>query len=334
MYLVLMKYTPKTYLPIISSLRGLAATAICFYHFVWSTVDYIKNEWVRTIFYYAQYGVPLFFVISAIVLPLSMFKHNYQFSHLKTFMLKRLIRLEPPYFVSLILATIYLIFQSCRHNEISGLNLDNFLLHLGYLIPFVEGQDWINPIYWSLAVEFQYYIFLSIAFLALRHSQITWRLLAYSIMLAACHLSDNKAFLFRWLPLFLMGILYVTHRQKVIQVFEYFIVSLLSLIGVYYLLGIENALVAVFTLLLVHFFPHYNPRITNWIGKLSYSLYLLHLTIGQPLVNFLSHHYRLPYQKVVVLLTGYLISLFAAWLLHKYVEKPSQFTAANLDYKQ
>ena len=55
--------TSKTYIPVLNSLRGLAATAICFYHFVLSTANYVEETWVRTVFYYAQYGVPLFFVI-------------------------------------------------------------------------------------------------------------------------------------------------------------------------------------------------------------------------------------------------------------------------------
>jgi peptidoglycan/LPS O-acetylase OafA/YrhL len=68
---------PK-YIPVITSLRGLAATAVCFYHFVLSIGNYVKDELIRSIFYYGQCGVPIFFVITGVVLPLVMLKKNYK----------------------------------------------------------------------------------------------------------------------------------------------------------------------------------------------------------------------------------------------------------------
>ncbi|MBL4648697.1 MAG: acyltransferase [Aureispira sp.] len=322
----------KTYLPVINSLRGLAATAICFYHFVLSTANYVEEVWVRTLFYYAQYGVPLFFVISGIVLPLAMLKNDYQFKHWSTFMLKRLVRLEPPYLVSLVLATAYLMFQTYRHSGIVAVSGLNFLLHLGYLIPFVEGQKWINPIYWSLAVEFQFYLFLSVAFIGLKQSLFSRRLLMYILLLGACFISHEKALIFRWLPLFMVGIVYVLQQHKIIPFKEFAIVSLFSFGLIYYRLGFPNLCVAIFTLSMVHYFPNYNPKYSSWLGKISYSLYLMHLIIGQALVNFLSHTYRLPYQKIIVILLGYTLSVSVAWLLYRRIEHPSKQASLKLQY--
>ena len=322
----------KTYLPVINSLRGLAATAICFYHFVLSTANYVEEPWVRTLFYYAQYGVPLFFVISGIVLPLAMLKKDYQLQDWATFMAKRLLRLEPPYLVSLVLATAYLIFQTYRHTGLLTFSGSNFLLHLGYLIPFVEGQKWINPIYWSLAVEFQFYLFLSLAFLGLKQPLFSRRLLVYILIFGTCFISNEKAFIFRWLPLFLLGILYVLQQYNIIPLKEFIIVLLLSFGLIYYRLDFPNLCIAIFTLSIVHYFPNYNPKYTNWLGKISYSLYLVHLIIGQAFVNFLSHSYRLPYQKIIVILLGYFLSIFAAWLLYKWIELPSKRASFKLQY--
>jgi peptidoglycan/LPS O-acetylase OafA/YrhL len=322
----------KTYLPVINSLRGLAATAICFYHFVLSTANYVEEVWVRTFFYYTQYGVPLFFVISGIVLPLAMLNNDYKLKHWFTFMLKRLIRLEPPYLVSLVFATAYLIFQGYRHTGVLAFSGSNFLLHLGYLIPFVEGQQWINPIYWSLAVEFQFYLLLSIAFLVLKHPLFSRRFPMYLLLLGASFLSSEKALIFRWLPLFMVGIVYVLRQQKIIPFKEFILVSLASFILIYYCLDFPNLCVAIFTLSIVHYIPNYNPKYSNWLGKISYSLYLIHLIIGQAFVNFLSHSYRLPYQKVLVILLAYLLSLFSAWLLYKYIELPSKQASSKLKY--
>lgn len=322
----------KTYFPIINSLRGLAATSICFYHFVLSTANYVEEEWTRTVFYYAQYGVPLFFVISGIVLPLSMLKNEYQLNNWSTFLLKRLIRLEPPYLISLVLATVYTIFQTYRHYGVWEFSGSNFLLHLGYLIPFVDGQEWLNPVYWSLAVEFQFYLFLSLAFIGLKHPLFGWRFLIYSLMLGSAFLSQEKVFIFRWLPLFLIGILYVLKRFERIAFKEYLVVSLLALICAYYTLDLPNICVAIFTLIMVHYYPNYNPKHSHWLGKISYSLYLTHLITGQAIVNFLSHSYRLTYQKILVILFAYGVSVFVAWLLYQYVEKPSKKASDQFKY--
>jgi len=85
------------------------------------------------------------------------------------------------------------------------------------------------------------------------------------------------------------------------------------------------------TLLLIHHYPSFNNKWTSWVGKISYSLYLLHSIIGQAVVNYLSHVYQESYQKVAVVLIGYAVSLVAAWLLYKLVEKPSVRLSSKLN---
>ena len=90
--------------------------------------------------------------------------------------------------------------------------------------------------------------------------------------------------------------------------------------------------VVIFCLLVIHYYPSFNCKVTRWLGEISYSLYLLHLVVGQALVNFLAHTYRLPFQKVLVILTGYFVSLLFAWIFYKIVESPSKKAAALIRY--
>ncbi|MCH2022467.1 MAG: acyltransferase [Saprospiraceae bacterium] len=322
----------RTYIPVITSLRGLAATAICFYHFVLGTSNYIETEWIRNFFYYAQYGVPMFFVISGVVLPVSLLNNNYQISRLPKFILKRLVRLEPPYLISLIVAVLYLVFQGYHHSNIVAFSWSNFLLHLGYLIPFVEGETWINPIYWSLAVEFQYYLFLSVAFIALKNKNFVIRLSVYVFVFGISFISDEKALLWRWLPMFLVGIIYVLFQYKIILLKEYVLVSFCSLFLVNYILGIPNMVVVIFCIFVIHYYPSFNFKFSRRLGEISYSLYLIHFVVGQAIINFLSHTYRLPFQKFLVILTGYFVSLFVAWILYIVVESPSKKVSSSIRY--
>ena len=77
------------------------------------------------------------------------------------FLLKRLLRLEPPYMFSILLAIIVITLRIIllKINDVN-FSLTQIFLHVGYLIPFFEDYKWINQVYWTLAIEFQYYFFL------------------------------------------------------------------------------------------------------------------------------------------------------------------------------
>ena len=53
--------------------------------------------------------------------------------------------------------------------------------HLGYLNTFL-GLAWLNPVYWSLAIEFQFYILIGLAMPALVAARPAARLAAIVCM--------------------------------------------------------------------------------------------------------------------------------------------------------
>ena len=57
---------------VINTLRGIAALVVCLYHFVCTTTDYIESQIILDIFSFGKKGVQIFFIISGIVIPLSM----------------------------------------------------------------------------------------------------------------------------------------------------------------------------------------------------------------------------------------------------------------------
>ena len=231
---------------IINSLRGLAATAVCFYHFVYTTVDFIENETVRSIFYFGHKGVELFFIISGIVIPLSLINSNYSLRNWKNFMLKRFIRIEPPYLVAVAIGFTLLVLRNYVPGTVSAdliPSAKEVVLHLGYLIPFFENTRWINDVFWTLAID--------------------------------------------------LGIAFVT-------------------------------------ILVIHYFSSFKTKLTLFLGKISYSFYLLHAIIGASFVNYLSHHVSGGFQKVLLIIAGFVISLGSAFLLYRFVEKPSHNWAKKI----
>jgi peptidoglycan/LPS O-acetylase OafA/YrhL len=116
---------------------------------------------------YGWLGVEVFFVISGFVIPYSMHRGGYRVSqHFWRFLAKRLARLEPPYLVSIVVVVI-LWYLSALTPGFQGTNPDirptRLLLHLGYLNAFF-GHPWLNPVYWTLGIELQYYLLVAITY--------------------------------------------------------------------------------------------------------------------------------------------------------------------------
>lgn len=324
------------HIPVIDSLRGVAALLVCLYHFVCTTADYIYDDHVLSTFHLGYYGVHIFFVISGIVIPLSMLVGDYSPRSFLPYIAKRFIRIEPPYLFSLVLAIGYLI----ARNHVPGTapvdltpDVSTVLLHLGYLIPFFDGHDWLNNVYWSLAVEFQYYLLLCLVF-PLLVSSVRWRrILTYVLLLTLALLTTRTTSMLPvWLPLFMVGISYVLWRFDKIDLLEFALVQICSLCLVYYYIDIEATIFGGATLALVHFAGSWRNKISAFFGNISYSLYLVHTIIGSAIINYLSHSYRLPWQKPIVIIIGLSASIFAAYVMYLLIEKRSKGWASRVKF--
>ncbi|MGB1103369.1 MAG: acyltransferase family protein [Crocinitomicaceae bacterium] len=326
----------KDHILVINSLRGIAAFSVVLYHFIVTTQDFIHTPWIRNTFDYGQRGVQLFFIISGIVIPLSMIKSNYTLKQWMTFLLKRFIRIEPPYLVAIALGVIYLI----GRNYIPGTvavdltpSAKDVALHLGYLVPFFEDVRWINDVFWTLAVEFQYYLVLSVIIPLVLSNKIGLRILFYAIFIGAGFSGYNYEFFPHWAPYFLIGIGYILFRKNKIKLIEFTILELVLLVVNYYLLDLVDVGIAIVAIGIIHFGSDLKTRVTLFLGKVSYSLYLIHSIIGAAFINYLSHHVDTFWQKSVVILIGLAISIFSAWLLYRFVEKPTHQYAKKIGQK-
>ncbi len=319
---------------VINSLRGLAALSVCLYHFVCTTTGYIQNQTLLDVFHYGSKGVQVFFIISGIVIPLSMIKLNYKCFNIFKFMLKRFIRIEPPYLAAVILGILYLY---VRNFIPSSAQIDLFpslkdiFLHLGYLIPFFEDTKWINPVFWTLSVEFQYYLFLAITFPLVLSKQQIFRYLFYVILLVMPFtINYGQAFFTYWSAYFLMGILYILFKTKTIAFIEFVVTIILASIVVIFNQNWIDLLIALLTLCVIYFFRDFTNKLGEFLGKISYSLYLTHSIVGSAFVNFMSHRFTEPYQKFLVILTGVLITIVFSYVFWRLIEKPSHNYAKRI----
>lgn len=276
----------------------------------------------------------MFFIISGLVIPWSLFQAGYRLNNFFRFLLKRLLRLEPPYIVSIIVAVslLYIRKFSPYYNHFdlpfSGTQL---MLHFGYMIPFFENYTWINQVYWTLAIEFQYYLSIGVFYFLIIHSNSFFRYLFYLITFSL-QFGTSADFLPYWLPVFLLGILIFLKFLSKISNWEYYMVSIVCGAFILYRVGMPSFIICTVTVFAILLFRKRSNIVSKFLGNISYSLYLTHPLIGAAVVNYLSHIVSTPLQKVVVVLAGITATLLFSYLMYVVVEKPSKRISSKLKF--
>jgi peptidoglycan/LPS O-acetylase OafA/YrhL len=161
-------------IPEVDGLRFIAISAVLFHHLlamflsgsgrspeVRTYADWFAaadQSWLVTPAYCGHFGVNLFFVISGFILALPFAKRAFNGQaapDLKSYYLRRVTRIEPPYLLSLIV--IFFI-----HWEQWGEGprlIPNLIASLFYSHGLVYGRESaINGVAWSLEIEIQFYL--------------------------------------------------------------------------------------------------------------------------------------------------------------------------------
>ena len=316
-------------IPIINNLRGIAALSVCLFHFVFSTKNYVTHQPTLDVFYFGQYGVQLFFIISGIVIPLSLLKSNYTLLKFPKFFLKRIIRIEPPYIVAVAIAILIIILRG----DISKLNFTQIALHIGYLIPFfLSKYAWLNEVFWTLAIEFQYYIIISILILLITKNKFIGRLLFYLSFLMMPFLYSNSNFFPFYAPMFLIGISWCLFFLSKINSLEFIFVLVAAICVTFFKIGHTDAFVGLFTIIFIHFLKNYSNKLLLFFGNISYTMYLIHPLIGASCINLLSHKFALSWQKPIVIVVGFIVTTISSYVLYRIIEKPTQALSKKIKY--
>ncbi|HKC62735.1 MAG TPA: acyltransferase, partial [Pyrinomonadaceae bacterium] len=189
---------------VLDFLRGIASLAVSLFHFT-NTLD---PGLLKTITSYGYLGVEVFFVISGFVIPYSLYRGGYKLPQYGKFVLKRVIRLDPPYLVTILLILalgfLSLVLPYAKIGEFH-VTATQVFLHLGYLNTFFQ-YEWLNDVFWTLAIEFQYYLLIGLAYPLLVNRNEALRLGTMALLGALAFVISSPVFVFYYIFLFLMGI--------------------------------------------------------------------------------------------------------------------------------
>ncbi len=324
----------KSRLTNVDVLRGVASIAVCWFHL---TNTYAEDSPLRASGSYGWLGVEIFFVLSGFIIPYAMSTGEYTLkAGWKTFLGKRLARIEPPYLASIALV-VALWYASSLAPGFRGAPPPNVfsaqtLLHIGYLNG-IAGYPWLNVVYWSLAIEFQFYLLMLFVFGWINHSRRFFASLAVLILVGSVAILDQQTLVFKYLGLFAFGLAAFQYRRTLIdrRMLVFLFTVAIAVTGIQFgwlvsIVGVTMGLLLAFDVKLG------SHKLMIWLGSISCSLYLVHVPIGGRVVNLGKRYVDSQSGEALLSIVALLVSLIAAYLFYLTIEKPSQNWATKLKY--
>ncbi|HVF50867.1 MAG TPA: acyltransferase [Pyrinomonadaceae bacterium] len=321
----------KNRIDVLDFLRGIAALAVTLHHFA----NILDPGLLRSAAFYGQLGVQVFFVISGFIIPYSLYRGGYEVRQFPTFLLKRVTRLDPPYVVMLALIIVLGVFSwyfPFQRDLVFQISLPQVLLHLGYVNTFF-GYPWLSDVFWTLAIEFQYYVLMGLVFPLVFSRRTATRLATFAVLVALSFVIPESIYVFYFITLFFMGIFTCQYRLGLIGRRQYAALLAVTTFFALATMGLPATL-AGFAAVCASLFLQMRYAVFQFLGAISYSLYLVHSPIGRRALNVIlratgaeSFGGKL---VVIALATG--VSIFAAYLLYRWVELPSQRWSQSFRY--
>ena len=247
-----------------------------------------------------------------------------------------MLRIDPPYLVCAVLV-LALNYASSLAPGYRGapfhFDLKQLLLHLGYLNA-LAGSKWLNNVFWTLAIEFQFYLLIALLFPLVVAARARVRVLTCAALGALAFLFPHRGLLvFEYLCLFLLGIWAFQIRAGLVPDKRWQACGwVVWTAGVGATLGVESAVAG----LLAGWLISHIQLSWGWalfLGQISYSLYLVHVPIGMRVVS-LGDRFTSSYPaKVGVLVFAAAVTMVVAYGFYRWVEMPAQRLASAIRYR-
>ncbi len=358
------------YISVVDGLRFLAIAMVIIYHldgFIFRELNHTYLDaktvysWWHALCLRGYFGVELFFVISGFILALPFTEYYLNQGSkisIRSYFVRRLTRLEPPYIISLIIIFWVYVFviQTKSYDDLAP----SFLSSLFYAHTLIYDRSilpLVSTVIWSLEIEVQFYILAPLLFYVYfkKINDRRINLIFLTLFISNCSkiLKPDFYSLYEYFHFFLLGILladYYISKERIkileqwIQLSGSFMVGFISFVmiiltDITYIeskVGIlKMGLSTVQLMFLFIFFYNvlfragpvrfYSNAIVTSIGGMCYSIYLFHNEIINGIGFYLIKHpfssyFILDYSIISIILCVSILIL--STIFYILVERP------------
>lgn len=312
----------------IQQLRGLAAIAVVMCHYASDIRDY---PLLSKLFNKGQIGVHIFFLISGYIILHALLKNNYHPRDFFAFLFKRMIRIDPPYICVIILTLLtfwLLTFVPSYGGKEIPFVLGQFLSHLFYIIPFTKWEFY-NHIFWTLGVEFQFYILVGALYFI--NDSTLYRSLFLLLFSLSCFINFKNSYYLvtGYAPIFAMGMAQI-HYEKTKKNL-YLLLVLTSLLIISWKFDGLITTILIISALTINYCKQ-SLILFSFLGKISYSLYLIHPLVLIFVLGIGKKYFGTSQNDLLFLLVKLLILIPVTYIFYTLIEKRSIKLAKRFRY--
>lgn len=345
------------FLPGLNGIRALAAIGVLLSHAnvaisslnkEWSLFGLDKESNVKG-WVLAEHGVTMFFVLSGFLITFLLLKEKEKINtiHVKSFYMRRILRIWPLYYLYFFLNLFLMWFFSYKLE----FSIVSFYLFFAANIPFIFNKALLNlDHFWSIGVEEQFYLFWPWLFKKTEKNLVT------ILIIIASLLALFRIFIWYYKPFSVLALFSVVNRFDcmilggLVAIFyvkrnHYFmlvinnkwsqffalLVFLLLFINKFWFFNsiIEIFVVAIATAIIIigqiekeNRLVNFNNRVMDYLGKLSYGIYVIHPLVIFLVVNYIKLENETHLNPVFYFLVIILITVGVAHFSYKYFEFP------------
>jgi peptidoglycan/LPS O-acetylase OafA/YrhL len=333
---------PHSRMVFLDALRGVAALVVAWYHiYNFGLRDSLTTVVPRPLDYAIKHGylgVAVFFVLSGFVIAKSIDGVQVTRQYLGRFALRRSLRLDPPYWVTLAIASVLLFLA---HRPISG---DQILAHVFYL-QGILGYNQIVSVFWTLSFEIQFYLVLVIFVWAAQYygGPMRWVVGAVPFLIslgymATRHIADGF-FIDLWYAFALGAGAFWMLRGQLSPKLWLTAVALTAVAAAFAVDATDITSAGVVATALLIAFVGARGKLASWtggpllqyLGRISYSLYLMHFT-GNTIARMGGARKPGVGEALAWFALATIVSIGSAHALHVLVERPAQRLSKRIGY--
>lgn len=346
----------------VDGLRGIAALWVVAFHLAMSgQIEGIRHWLPGPVFGFVfgagHLGIWVFFVLSGFVMAMAIENRVIDRAFVGTFLLRRIIRLALPYYVSIAVSIAVLALRAAVHHEpVAWPGIGTLGAHLVFIQEILKLPQ-LNVVYWTLSIEVQFYLVFAalswclyriaaepgrsgsrrdgltpVGFAGLAFISLGWPL---GVVVGADWAGGFAPFFYAFLGGVLARAAYRGGAWQRRLLGLYGIVASIASIRT----GYAGPLVVALTCSVLVIAPSISQarRLLEWrplrfCGLVSYSLYLIHEPVILLVGSLVQHLPALGDSRdAASLLLTFGISLSAAFAMWRFVERPAQILGSHMN---